>query len=279
MTQTIKCRATPRRAPAGRRTAGILCLLGLFALTGCKVELYTGLDEREANEMVAVLLHNGIWAQRLAGKDGSSTVRIDEADVAPAVDLLKARGYPRQTFETLGDVFSGDGLVSSPTEERARFIYALSQELSRTISDIDGVLTARIHVALPKNDPLRQNSTPSSASVFIRHDSAVELNPLLPQIKMLMANSIEGLTYDNVSMVLVPVEHQPIPVAGAAGPAGGVRPGGADPIAVMVLVLGFAACAGAGGVWLVRRRGAGGVADAQWPAPESGAAPSDPVQG
>jgi type III secretion protein J len=85
-------------------------------------------------------------------------------------------------------------------------IFALSQELSRTISDIDGVLSARVHLVLPENDPLRQQLVPSSASVFIRHHANMAMNDLVPQVKMLVANGVAGLSYDKVSVILVPVE-------------------------------------------------------------------------
>ena len=57
-------------------------------------------------------------------------------------------------------------------------IYALSEELSRTVSEIDGVISARVHVVLPENDPLRRDLVPSSASVFIRHDTSLPVNDL-----------------------------------------------------------------------------------------------------
>lgn len=190
-----------------RRQAGVLVALAFaLVLAGCKSDLYTKLQEREANEMLALLLNNNIEASRVAAKDGTSTIQVEEKQIAAAIDLLKAEGLPRQNFKNLGEVFKGSGLIASPTEERARYVYALSEELSRTISDIDGVLSARIHVVLPKNDLLRQDTTPSSASVFIRHDSHAKLTVLLPQIKMLVANSIEGLSYDKVAVVFVPVE-------------------------------------------------------------------------
>lgn len=88
-------------------------------------------------------------------------------------------------------------------------IYGLSQGLSETISDIDGVLSARVHIVLPENDPLRQNLVPSSASVFIRHKAAAPMADLIPQVKMLVANGVAGLAYDNVSVVLVPVAAPP----------------------------------------------------------------------
>lgn len=196
--------------------------LVLCALAGCQTELYSKLDEREANDMIALLHKHGVAAERSFAKDGTSQISVEENRLPQAIELLKANGLPRRTFTNMGEVFKSSGLISSPTEERARFIYALSEELSRTISDIDGVLSARIHVVLPKNDLLRQDATPSSASVFIRHDSRAPLKSLLPHVKMLVANSIEGLSYDKVSVVLVPVERPSVEVAasrtvGAAG--------------------------------------------------------------
>ena len=87
-------------------------------------------------------------------------------------------------------------------------IFALSQELSHTVSEIDGVLSARVHLVLPENDPLRQQLVPSSASVFIRHRSKAPVGNLVPQVKMLVANGVAGLAYDKVSVVLVPVDSQ-----------------------------------------------------------------------
>lgn len=202
-----------------RKRLQLLALLPLLlALVGCKADLYTKVQEREANEMLAVLLKNGVDALRVAAKDGTITIQVEQTQIASAIDLLNGEGLPRHAFKSLGEVFSAAGLIASPIEERARYVYALSEELSRTISDIDGVLSARVHVVLPKNDLLRRDTTPSSASVFIRHDSRADLSILLPQIKMLVANSIEGLSYDKVAVVFVSVERpalEPRPAAAA----------------------------------------------------------------
>lgn len=155
--------------------------------------------------MVAILLNHGISATRISDKSGLSTIRVDDSQIADAVTILHAAHYPRTAFENMGEIFQQKGMISSPTAERARFLYALSQELSRTLSDIDGVLTARIHIVLPQNDPLAEGGKPSAAAVFIRYDNHVDIQKLLPQIKMLVANSIEGLSYNNVSVVMLPV--------------------------------------------------------------------------
>jgi type III secretion protein J len=201
---------TQRKHPGPMRSlrrAAAVVFVGL-ALAACKVDLYTGLDERQSNEMVAVLMQHGIDADRVLTAGATTmTVQVDEHRFAEAVQLLKQAGLPRQEFATLGTVFAREGLVSSPMQERAQMIFALSQELSRTVSDIDGVVSARVHLVLPENDPLKQNLMPSSASIFIRHHADADIEKLVPQIKMLVANGVAGLSYDKVSTILVPVNN------------------------------------------------------------------------
>jgi type III secretion apparatus lipoprotein, YscJ/HrcJ family len=182
----------------------LLCVLLLISLTACKVELYTDLEEREANEMLALLLKNSIDATKVSVKDTLVSLMVDKDRVADAVDLLRANGYPRQAFDSMGQIFQKEGLVSSPTEERVRYIYALSQEISKTLMQIDGVLEARVHLVLPDNDPTAKTATPSSAAVLIKYNEDQLLREMVPQIKLLVTNSIEGLEYDNVSLIMFP---------------------------------------------------------------------------
>jgi len=186
----------------------LIIAVSVLMVAGCKTELYTNLDQRQANEMVMTLKQHGILAERVIGKADRVSVVIDPGDFAEAITILDDNGLPRQQFATLGEVFKRDGLVSSPAQERAQMIYALSEELSKTVSDIDGVLTARVHLVLPENNPLREQSLPSSASVFIRHRATTKMDSLVPQIKMLVANGVAGLSYEKVSVVLLAVQAQ-----------------------------------------------------------------------
>ena len=181
-----------------------LLLVVLLLLGGCKAELHRGLSEVEANEIVSVLLRAGIPATRTAEKPGTLTVSVDESRFADAVDLLRSHGLPKRQHATVTDIFKGDGLVASPTEERARYVYAISEGLAGTIAQIDGVLSARVHIVLPDNDGLRRDPAPSSAAVFIRHAQGASVGDVVPQIKMLVANAVSGLSYDKVSVVVVP---------------------------------------------------------------------------
>ncbi|MDG9668385.1 type III secretion inner membrane ring lipoprotein SctJ [Hahella sp. CR1] len=183
-----------------------LCLL-LLLLGGCKTELYSGLSQQEGNEMYAILRSTGFNVEMEvlgAGKDQNVRLKLPEQQVARAISVLQRQGYPKQHFATMGDIFAKDGLISSPTEEKARFIYAISQELSHTLSNIDGVLVARVHVVMQEGDKFDKNPKPSTASVFIKYVEDAPIETLTPKIKALVSNSILGLEYDQVSVALFP---------------------------------------------------------------------------
>ena len=178
-----------------------LCLL---LLTGCKVQLYTGLTEKEGNDMLAILLDDDIEAEKSINKDGIVTLTVGNNDVSRSIRLLRAHGYPKDRFSSVSDIFPKDSLISSPTEEKARYTYSMSQELSATLSMIDGVLTARVHVVLPQDSGSNEETFPSSSSVFIKYTPDLELTGFVPKVKTLVANSIEGLSLDKITVSLFP---------------------------------------------------------------------------
>jgi len=181
-----------------------LALLGaLLLLGGCGEEtLYSGLSERDANAMVALLQRAGLPATKTRTVENTFSVATDPEYFAVAVDTLQANGLPEREYDTLGKVFRKEGFVSSPLEERARLNHALSDEIARTLSSIDGVLLARVHLAVPAGDELRDVQPPSSASVFVKHRADVDLTDSISRIKALVVNGIENLPYDNVTVAL-----------------------------------------------------------------------------
>lgn len=187
------------------RARNLLAGAALLILAGCRVEVYDGLSQRDANEMTALLLASGLDAKRIEEKSGTFGVEVAESDFAIAVQIISDSGLPRPQFQSMDQIFDNDNLVSSPSEERARIAYAMSQELSRTVSEIDGVVSARVHLSSPSVDPLGRKTTQSSASVALHHDARLDTEGLVPRIKMLVSHAVDELDYDNVLVALFPV--------------------------------------------------------------------------
>ncbi|WP_118183134.1 type III secretion system inner membrane ring lipoprotein SctJ [Paraburkholderia phosphatilytica] len=198
----------------------------LACLAGCNQELYSGLEERDANQMISVLADAGIGASKenVETRDGGSSwqVDVDGSQVSEALNVLRAHGLPHQQLESLGQIFQQQGLVETPAEERVRYIYGVQQELSRTLDDVDGVVVAHVQVVIPENDPLSDKVKPSSASVYIKYRPGVDLQAMAPMVKDLVTHSIEGLAYDNVSLFL---QAETAPPQAAGGFAGSALPG------------------------------------------------------
>ena len=181
-----------------------LIALGGVLLAGCdkEVALHSQLEERQANLVMAALLDGGISCHKTPGDEGMWNVMIPESRFAEAANLLERKGLPRRAYQGVAEVFKNTGMVSSPSEERIRFMDALAQDLSRTISGIDGVVDARVHVVLPENDPFAKNTLPSSAAVAIRSRWDADITDLVPSIKNLVKNSIEGLKYEKIAVTV-----------------------------------------------------------------------------
>ena len=193
-------------------------------LAGCQQELYMDLTESSANEMIAALANAGISASKSEVPDHGWELLVDGSSVPTALNALKAVGLPRQATQNLGEIFRKQGLVSTPAEERIRYIYGAEQELERTLLDVNGVIVAHVHVVIPENDPLSDKIKPSSASVYVKYRPGIDLKMMAPMVKDLVAHSIEGLSYDNVSLFLQaapPKENERPPSLLQGGPLAG----------------------------------------------------------
>lgn len=187
----------------------ILLIIALISLAGCKETLHTNLSENDANAMVSILLRNGLDGEKFSDKKGRHGIKIDRSQIADAVQLLKEYGFPKEDFESMGEIFKKEGLLSSPLAERARYIFALSQSIQEMLTRIDGVLIARVNVVLPQNNPFADNIQPSAASVMIQYHPQSTIVEQRSEIKQIVTKSIEGLAYEKVSLWMVPAMTPP----------------------------------------------------------------------
>lgn len=241
-------------------TLKLLCLLSFLLLTGCndQIELNHGLSESDANEVAAELGRYNIQTEKRSDKEGI-TVLVSAPELNRAVHILDAAGLPRPARTSLGEVFQKNGVISTPLEERARYIYALSQELEATLSQIDGVVVARVHVVLPERIAPGEPVQPASAAVFIKYRTDLDPDTIEPRIRRMVASSLPGLAGrpdKDLAIVFVPAMlYQDKPVMVSFGPFR-VTPQRAEQLIWLMGAAGVVILLGVGGVigWPYWRR-------------------------
>lgn len=172
------------------------------------------LDEREANEIIVFLSTKGIPATKVqAASEGGAgpgkavmwNIVVDSDQANEAMGLLNQVGLPRRRSENLLGIFSNVGLVPSGMQEKIRYQAGLAEQIASTIRKIDGVLDADVQISFPEEDPLNPNANKQkiTASVYVKHNGILD-DPnahLTSRIKRLVSGSINGLDYDNVTVI------------------------------------------------------------------------------
>jgi type III secretion protein J len=186
-------------------------LASALVLAGCGVELEHGLDERQANEVASVLESAGIAADKVAedGQQNAYKIVVGRAESGRAFALLESRDLPRRALRGLSDTFGGGTLLPSPVEDRARYGAALAVELERSLEEIPGVVSARVHLALPPDESLVGDAahTRPTASVLIKTAHALALAD--NDLKRLVAGAVHGLAPADVGVVVAAATVEP----------------------------------------------------------------------
>jgi type III secretion protein J len=179
-------------------------LLSLVA--GCTSPIAHALDEADANRVLVALDRAGIGGEKDVDPAAEGRFRVlVERDEAPhALAVLRDEDLPGSHTTGMLDALGKGSLIPSQLAERAQFITGLGGELERTLSAIDGVLSARVHLSLPENEPLREGPRPkATASVLMKHRGST--SPIDAQeVKRLVAGAAPGLLLDDVAVVMVP---------------------------------------------------------------------------
>ncbi len=202
----------PGHPPCRRGQRAALAGLALL-IAGCSQQLHGGLDEPSANEVVSALRVEGIDAHKALEGEGRWKVTVADSDFAVAVQVMRRKNLPPRQFDGLGTVFKKESLVSTPTEERARLIHAMSQELERSLMQLDGVVVARVHPVIPPHDPLNPRTHAATASVLIKYRPGAEVAQRESLVRTLVASGVEGLSYDDVRVLMVAAEALPLSAA------------------------------------------------------------------
>ncbi|WP_080971102.1 EscJ/YscJ/HrcJ family type III secretion inner membrane ring protein [Burkholderia cepacia] len=181
-------------------------ILGLCAmLTACgDQELLRGLDERQANEVIAALQRNDITAHKQDLGKAGYTIGVDPVDFAAAVDLLKSNHLPSKPDVEIAEMFPSDSLVSSPRAEKARLYSGIEQRLENSLRSLSQVTSARVHISYEVEDTDDSNPQPVHLSAIVVYAPSADQAVLIADVKRFLKNSVANVDYDNISVVLTP---------------------------------------------------------------------------
>lgn len=237
----VKC-WTMHRSPSRLWRLAVLLLVWAL-LAGCARDvLYSKLDEQQANEVVAALLNHGIDAGKQPAERGDGwQVVLDRRDMPAAVAVLNDAGLPRQSTDSVGQLFKKDGFVSSPTEDKQRFIYAREQLLAGALRKLDGVVDASVSLSIPDKDPIADKPPVGSAAVMIIARPNAGIESRAPDIKSIVMNGTDGLT-DPSRVTVQFFQRTPTEVAPTATRSG-VLAGSMRGDMASLLLIGFAVLA------------------------------------
>ncbi len=159
--------------------------------------LYGGLSDSEAGKVTAALDEAKVPYK--TGTGGSISVPADK--IYSMRMQLAGRGIP--SGDGVGfEIFDKANFGISDFVQRANYTRAIQGELARTISQIDEVQSARVMIVMPENRLLLDKNTYPTASVFVHVRGNSQLQPQsINSIRFLVANSVEGLKPNHVSVV------------------------------------------------------------------------------
>lgn len=184
--------------------------LTVLLLTGCKQdELLKGLDQSQANDVIALLQRNNILAMKKGALKEGFSVSVEPRDFAAAVDLMATYGLPRQPNMEIAQMFPADSLVSSPRAEKARLYSGIEQRLAQSLLAIQGVVSARVHVSYDFDaGEGERKKKPVHLSSLLNYDNRiVDTTLLIGDVKRFLKNSFDDIDYDNISVVLSKVDN------------------------------------------------------------------------
>ena len=178
--------------------AGGLVALALWSSRAEYALLYGRLSETESSKVIAAL-DDAKVPYKIGSGGGSILVPSDKVYLMRM--QLAGRGIPRG--DGVGfEIFDKPNFGISDFVQRANYIRAVQGELARTIGQLDEVESARVMIVLPENRLLLDKDKHPTASVFVHVHGNTPLQPQsINSIRFLVANSVEGLKPNNVTVV------------------------------------------------------------------------------
>lgn len=182
---------------------GLAIAVGLYLFNWFQqpsyVPLYPDLNEKDSSELAEVLRQAAI-PYKLDPATGAVTVPGDK--VSDARLKAASAGLPKSASMGFEMIQQNESFGTSQFMENARYQLALETELARTISSLQPVKNARVHLALPRPSPFTEGASTTSASVLVELNPGRELEAnQVDSIRHMVASSVPNLSADSVTVI------------------------------------------------------------------------------
>lgn len=160
--------------------------------------LYGQLSERESGQVMDALTAAGIEFKL----SPSGAVSVPESKVQEARIRLASQGLPQSDSMGIEMLQKESALGDSTMMESVRYQSVLETELARTLIKVQGVQSARVHLALPKPSVFLRDEHKATASVMLQLYPGRRLDPgQVAAVVHLVASSVPELSANDVTVV------------------------------------------------------------------------------
>lgn len=159
--------------------------------------LFSGLKPADASAVVDKLNGSGVQYKLT---NGGTTIEVPQDQVYKQRLALSADGS--MGGGTAGwSLLDKQGITTSQFKQRVDYQRALSGELGKTISSMDGVQSASVMLQIPQQNAIAGSGQPASASVLVATKSGATLSGgQVKAIANLVSGSVEGLKAADVTV-------------------------------------------------------------------------------
>lgn len=159
--------------------------------------LYPNLSEADNTEIITELKKQRVTDFIL--DDKGILVPIDQ--IIPLRLKLAQEGLPSRGM--IGwEKFDEQDFTRTEFEQNVNKQRAIQGELARTISSIEGITSARVHIVTPKKALFQDDEQETTAAIYIKTMRNVNLSPKqIKGITYIVSRSVEGLRPDKISII------------------------------------------------------------------------------
>ena len=162
------------------------------------VVLFSNLSGDDVAEIVSELRDRNVPYQITSG---GTVVRVPSANVYELRNELAGKGLPRGGGVGF-EIFDRTTIGVTDFVQRVNYERALTTELARTISELDAVRSARVHLTLPEEALFAEEQKEPSASVVLALTRPGALSgPQISGVLHLLGTAVEGLRASNITIV------------------------------------------------------------------------------